>query len=176
MSQFEHAPVQCRIANVSTDVKSSLAYLDFCAFELPRCDGCRNEGGLVSTLKPAEDPMNSMVVSGWLYGDLPCTELRRESYRRSLLLSACWPPPLHAMPHPTPRPARRLRRLTVRIAIPSIRSLGVPWLLPHRSGLFTCGTPSSRSKKRLAKELRRVIRACPSSSWIPARSAILSAS
>lgn len=70
MPQSEHAPVQCRIANVSTDVKSSLAYLDFCAFELPRCDGCPNESGSVSTLKSVEDPMNSVVVSGWLHGDL----------------------------------------------------------------------------------------------------------
>jgi len=68
--QSEHAPVQCRIANVSADVKSSLAYLDFCAFECPRCDGCPNESGSVSTLKSVEDPMNSVVVSGCLHGDL----------------------------------------------------------------------------------------------------------
>jgi hypothetical protein len=70
MLQSEHAPVQCRIANVSTDVKSSLAYLDFCAFELPQCDGCPNESGSLSTLKSVEDPMNSAAVSGWLHGDL----------------------------------------------------------------------------------------------------------
>jgi hypothetical protein len=70
MPQSEHTPVQCRLANVSADVKSSLGHIDFCAFEFPRCEGCPNESGSVSTLKSVEDPMNSMVVSGWLRGDL----------------------------------------------------------------------------------------------------------
>jgi hypothetical protein len=63
MPQSEQTPVQCRLANVSD-------HIDFCAFELPRCDGRPNESGSVSTLKSFEDPMNSVVVSGWLRGDL----------------------------------------------------------------------------------------------------------
>ena len=70
MTQFEQAPVQCRLGEVSAGVKSSSGHFDFCAFEFPRCDGCPNESGSVSTLKSLEDPMNSVVVSGWLQGDL----------------------------------------------------------------------------------------------------------
>jgi hypothetical protein len=70
MPQSEHAPVQCRLANVSADVISSLSHIDFCAFEFPGCDGCPNESGAVSSLEAVEDPMNSVVVSGWLQGDL----------------------------------------------------------------------------------------------------------
>jgi hypothetical protein len=69
MLQSEQVPVQCRLANIAADVKSS-SHIDFCAFEFPRCDGCPNESGSVSTLKSVEDPMNSVVVSGWLHGDL----------------------------------------------------------------------------------------------------------
>jgi hypothetical protein len=70
MPQSKQVPVQCRLTNVATDVKSSVGDIDFCAFEFPRCDGCPNESGSVATLKSVEDPMNSVVVSGWLDGDL----------------------------------------------------------------------------------------------------------
>ena len=70
MPQSKQTPIQCRLMHVATDVKSGLGHIDFCTFELPRCDGCPNESGSVSTLKSVEDPMNSMVVRGWLHGDL----------------------------------------------------------------------------------------------------------
>lgn len=70
MPQSEQVSVQCRLANVSGDVKSSLAHFDFCVFEFPRCDGCPNGSGSVNAFETIDDPMKSGVLSGWLHGDL----------------------------------------------------------------------------------------------------------
>jgi hypothetical protein len=70
MTQSEQTPVQCRLANVPAGVKSSLAHLDFCAFEFPRCDGCPNISGSAQAFEAVDDPMKSAILSGWLHGDL----------------------------------------------------------------------------------------------------------
>jgi hypothetical protein len=51
-------------------VKSGPADFDFCAFELPRCDGCPNVSDPVNAVETIDDPMKSRVLSGWLHGDL----------------------------------------------------------------------------------------------------------
>jgi hypothetical protein len=70
MPQSQQVPVQCRLAGVWADVKSGPADFDFCAFELPRCDGCPNVSDPVNAVETIDDPMKSRVLSGWLHGDL----------------------------------------------------------------------------------------------------------
>ena len=70
MLQSQQVPVQCRLAGVSTDEKSNLAYFDFCAFEFPRCAGCPNVSDQVNAVEAIDDPLKSRVLSGWLHGDL----------------------------------------------------------------------------------------------------------
>jgi hypothetical protein len=70
MPQSKPSRVQRRLINITADVKSGLGDIDLCAFELPRGRGCPDESGWVASLKSAEDPMNSVIVNGWLDGDL----------------------------------------------------------------------------------------------------------
>ena len=67
MPQSTQSSVQCRFA---AEEKSGLAAPDACAYQLPRCDECPNVSRPVPTMWTAADPMNSVVLDGWLHGEL----------------------------------------------------------------------------------------------------------
>jgi hypothetical protein len=67
MPQSEHALAWCRLVK---DGKLGFASFNACAFEFPRCDGCPNASRSVSTVRAVEDPINSVILSGWLHGEL----------------------------------------------------------------------------------------------------------
>ena len=66
MPQSEQVSVQCRLA------EGELGFGTFgaCAFQFPRCDGCPNISRRAPTMWTAEDPMISVVLDGWLHGEL----------------------------------------------------------------------------------------------------------
>ena len=70
MPQSELTQVQCRLAKASEAALTSLAYFDFCAFELRRCDDCPNESSPKDASEAIDDPMRSVVLGGWLHGEL----------------------------------------------------------------------------------------------------------
>jgi hypothetical protein len=41
---------------------------EFCAFELPGCEGCPKAMHVIKTVGSSEDPMKSMAWSGWIAG------------------------------------------------------------------------------------------------------------
>jgi hypothetical protein len=70
MPKSKQSQVQCRLTNLAPDVTSGVRQTELCEFELPRCRGCSDESGWAATFNSVEDPMNSVVVSGWLHGEL----------------------------------------------------------------------------------------------------------
>ena len=41
---------------------------EFCVFEFPGCEGCPNAMRFIKMVGSSEDPMKSMVMSGWITG------------------------------------------------------------------------------------------------------------
>ena len=70
MPQSEQTQVQCRLAKVSTEALLDGAQFNFCAFELTRCDDCPNVSSQANASEAIIDPMRSVVLSGWLRGEL----------------------------------------------------------------------------------------------------------
>lgn len=69
MSQPEQVAIQCRLPNVSADVKADgISNFNFCAFEFPRCDGCPSVSGPVAAFRNTDDPMMSGILGDWLNG------------------------------------------------------------------------------------------------------------
>jgi hypothetical protein len=70
MPQSEQTQVQCRLAKASTEALLDGAQFNFCAFELTRCDDCPNVSSQANASEAIIDPMRSVVLSGWLRGEL----------------------------------------------------------------------------------------------------------
>jgi hypothetical protein len=70
MPQSELTQVQCRLAKASAEALSGGAHFNFCAFELLRCDDPPNVSSPVKASEAINDPMRSVVLSGWLHGEL----------------------------------------------------------------------------------------------------------
>ena len=70
MAQPEQVSVQCRLPNVTADMKAGGGHFDFCAFEFPGCDGCPSVSGSVTAFGTIDDPMSSDVLVDWLHGGL----------------------------------------------------------------------------------------------------------
>ena len=61
---------QCRLAKASAEAVPGGAQFNFCAFELARCDDCPNVSNPANASEAINDPMRSVVLSGWLHGEL----------------------------------------------------------------------------------------------------------
>jgi hypothetical protein len=55
--------LRCRFEMTAADAPSSE---EFCAFELPGCEGCPNALHAVKTVGSTEDPMKSKVLREWI--------------------------------------------------------------------------------------------------------------
>jgi hypothetical protein len=63
--QAQPVSVLCRFAMTAADSSSSH---EFCVFDFPGCKGCSNAMPFLKTVGSLEDPMKSMVWSGWIAG------------------------------------------------------------------------------------------------------------
>jgi hypothetical protein len=68
MPQSEQTQAKCRSAKASAVAQPGGDHFNFCAFELPH--HCPNVSGPVSVFQAINDPMKSVVLSGWLHGEL----------------------------------------------------------------------------------------------------------
>jgi hypothetical protein len=64
-NQVRPTKLRCRFEMTAADAPSGY---EFCLFDFPGCDGCPKAQHTLRTVGSSEDPMKSMVWSGWIAG------------------------------------------------------------------------------------------------------------
>jgi hypothetical protein len=67
MAQLTTVPFRCRFDIASSDAGYVCGSQgEFCAFEFPGCEGCKFAVHAIRSVKAIEDPMRSVVWSGYV--------------------------------------------------------------------------------------------------------------
>lgn len=68
MPYLEALPLKRRYGEMSSDRRPDASCREFCRYDFPRCDGCPDAVRAEPICSSFEDPMQSMVVRGWIHG------------------------------------------------------------------------------------------------------------